>query len=409
MQHLLYLPHRIPYPPDKGDKIRAWHVLRYLQRHFHVHLGTFVDCADDWQHMALLRASCASSRFVPLRPWLARLRSLRGLASAQPLSLPYYRDRQLAIWVRRTLADYPIAATLALSGPMGQYLPAQGPRGPLLRVMDLVDVDSEKWAAYAAGRRWPASWLYRREARLLLAGEQRLARQFDRVTLVSEAEAALFRLRAPAQRQRIDHFNNGVDARYFSPSPGHASPYPPGQTVLVFTGAMDYWPNIDAVLWFASRVLPTLRARQPELHFHIVGARPAASVRALAAMPGVHVSGTVPDIRPYLQHAALAVAPLRIARGVQNKVLEAMAMQTIVVASHDALQGIAAAPGVEVIAAADEREFIARIGQVLAGQAPLGMALAARRCILQHYDWDSNLARLGHMLGVAEPVTERAS
>lgn len=407
MRHLLYLAHRIPYPPNKGDKIRAWHVLAYLQRHFHVHLGTFVDHPDDWRHVDRLRSMCASSSFMPLRPWHARLRSLAALGHGEPASVHYYRNAPMRRWVAHTLASYPIGTALAYSGPMAQFIPAHGGQGPLHRVMDLVDVDSAKWSAYAGTHRWPLAAFYRREARHLLAYERQVARQFDRTSLVSAPEAALFRSLAPESAHKIAHFTNGVDTGYFTPN-GHPNPYPPGQTVLVFTGAMDYWPNVEAVCWFADHVLPPLRASHPDLHFHIVGARPAAPVRALASTPGVHVSGTVADIRPYLQHAAMAVAPLQVARGVQNKVLEAMAMGLPVVASTAALQGIDAEVDRAVLCADHVQAWLGRIRRALDPAYAAAMGLAARRCVLERYDWNHNLAPLGSLLGV-ERSDEAAS
>lgn len=409
MRELLYLTHRIPYPPDKGDKIRAWHMLCYLRRHFRVHLGCFIDDPADWQHAERLRALCASSCFIGLRPGLARLLSLRGLLQGKALSLPYYRSGALARWVGRTLEQENIATALAFSGPMAQYLPPTTPRGPLRRVLDLVDVDSEKWRAYAATAGWPQAALYRREAALLLAFERASARRFDAVTLVSPAEAALFRLRAPESAGHIDYFNNGVDAGYFSPAPACPSPYQAGASVIVFTGAMDYQPNIDAVRWFAAQVLPALRQAVPALRLYIVGARPATAVQALAHHPGVCITGRVADVRPYLQHAALAVAPLLLARGIQNKVLEAMSMQKIVLASPQALEGLHAVQGQEVLCATDAAQFIATALAVLTTPQHLAIGPAARRRVLADYCWDSNLKRLGALLGLPATAMEPAA
>jgi sugar transferase (PEP-CTERM/EpsH1 system associated) len=399
MRDLLFLPHRIPYPPNKGDKIRAYHVLRYLQRHFRVHLGTFIDCAEDLRYAEHLAAGCASSCFIRTHPRWARLSSLRGLVTDEPLSLPYFRSARLQRWVNRTLDTHAIGTGLAFSGPMAQYLPAESEHGPLMRVMDLVDVDSEKWQSYAEGKAWPLSMLYRREGTQLLEYERLVAKGFDQVMLVSRAEAALFRLRAPESGHKIDHFNNGVDSEYFSPQHKLASPYPHAR-VVALTGAMDYAPNIEAAIWFAERVMPSLRLRFPDLQFHIVGSRPAHSLLALRRLPGVFVSGTVDDIRPYLRHAAVIVAPLHIGRGVQNKVLEAMAMQKTVVATPQALEGICAAVGTEVLRAADAGEFIYHVGQELASPSDIGVA--ARRRILRDYRWDATLRRLGAALGVQD-------
>lgn len=402
MRELLFLAHRIPYPPNKGDKIRSYHVLRYLSRHCRVHLGCFIDDGADRQHIGKVEALCASTCFIERGPRAARLRSLSGLLTGEPLSLPYYRDARLRQWVARLLGRPAVRHALAFSGPMAQYLRAPA-AGALRKVIDFVDLDSEKWAEYAASRPWPLSPLYRREARRLLDYERAVATEFDAATFVSQAEADLFGRRAPQARQRAGVFGNGVDAAYFSPRDSHANPYPGSGPVLVFTGAMDYWPNIEAVQWFARRVLPSLRMQFPALRFYIVGARPAAPVTALARLPGVCVTGAVPDTRPYLAHAALALAPLRIARGVQNKVLEAMAMQTPVLASPQALEGIGARPGHEVLLARDQAEFIWQAAQLLGGAADsAALGLAARARVLRDYSWERNLARLGALLGLPQ-------
>ena len=399
MRDLLFLPHRMPYPPDKGDKIRAYHVLRYLQRHFRVHLGTFIDNAEDARYAEHLASGCASSCFIRSHPRWTRLACLRGLVTDEPFSLPYFRHARLQRWVNRTLDAHAIGTALAFSGPMAQYLPSHTEHGKLMRVMDLVDVDSEKWRGYADGKPWPLSMLYRREGTQLLEYERLVARQFDQLMLVSRAEAALFRLRAPEAAHTIDYFNNGVDSEYFSPRHKLSNPYPAAR-VVAMTGAMDYTPNIEAAVWFAERVLPSLRMQFPGLQFHIVGSRPAHRVLTLRRLPGVVVSGTVADIRPYLRHADVIVAPLHIGRGVQNKVLEAMAMEKTVVATPQALEGISATVGAEVLRAADAGEFIYYVGRELV--APGDFGVAARRRILRDYRWDDNLRRLGAALGVAD-------
>ncbi|NGZ87096.1 TIGR03087 family PEP-CTERM/XrtA system glycosyltransferase [Duganella aceris] len=400
MRDLLFLTHRLPYPPNKGERIRAYHALQYLVRHFRVHLGSFIDHDDELPFAERLAADCADSCIVRLPANRARLAGVIALMRGEALSLPYFRHAALRCWVDRTLEQYPAMPCLAFSGPMAQYLT----RPQSLRVMDLVDVDSEKWHDYADRNRWPMSWLYRREGRLLLEHERRVAADFKQVLLVSPAEAALFKQRAPESSHKIDYYNNGVDSEYFSPLGHHPNPY--GEApVLVFTGTMDYRPNIDAVTWFAERVMPPLRQRFADLQFHIVGSRPTGAVLGLRRVPGVHVSGAVPDIRPYLRHATLVVAPLQVARGVQNKVLEAMAMQKTIIATPQALEGISAVPGVEVIGADGADEFIRHISHQLTSFDDFG--LAARRRILLDYNWERNLQRLGRVLGI--PGTSVAS
>src|SRR6185437_3003522 len=349
MQELLYLVHRIPYPPDKGDKIRSYHLLKHLSEHYRIHLGAFIDEEKDWKYLDKVKNLCSGETcFANLNPKAARLRSLSGLFSGQPLTLPYYWDGGLQTWVDSVLETRPIRNILVFSSAMAQYV---NHTGPIRRIIDFVDIDSDKWLQYSATKTWPMSWIYRRESRLLLSYERKVAKDFDSAPFVSEIEANLFKQLAPEAATKVTYFNNGVDADYFSPQNIYPNPYPAGIEALVFIGAMDYWANVDAVEWFARSIFPAIRAQLPEIEFHIVGARPVAEVMALTVLPGVTVTGSVPDVRPYLAHASLAVAPLRIARGIQNKVLEAMAMEKIVIASPQAVEGINAARGQELLVA----------------------------------------------------------
>jgi sugar transferase (PEP-CTERM/EpsH1 system associated) len=394
MEDLLLLIHRIPYPPNKGDKIRSYHLLKHLAQSYRVHLATFVDDADDWQHVPRVEALCASSHFARLTPTLARVRSLGALLANRSLSLDYYRDAGLAAWTAKAMQAHTIKRIVVFSSAMAQYAEAY-PQAR--RVVDFCDVDSDKWRQYAGQKSAPMSWLYRHEARQLLAYERHVARACDASLFVSQPEADLFKTLAPESEAKIGFFNNGVDTDYFSPQRAYANPYPAGQRAVVFTGAMDYWPNIDAVQWFAADVLPQLRARFSDLCFYIVGARPSAAVLALAQLPGVAVTGTVPDVRPYLAHAQVAVAPLRIARGIQNKVLEAMAMATPVVVSPQALEGIEAVPGADLVLAPDAAAFVAAVAALL-DQYDGALGQAARAKVEQLYSWPSNLARLQERL-----------
>ncbi len=396
MQDLLYLVHRIPYPPNKGDKVRSYHLLQHLLKCYRVHLGTFVDDPDDWRHTGVMCRLCVDTCIRPLNPRLASLRSLTGLLSAQALTLPYYRDAVLQRWVDRTLARHSIKHIVVYSSAMAQYvMHARAAH----RVADFVDVDSDKWRQYAAGKPWPLAGIYRREAVRLLEHEVRVAREFDASVVVSKAEASLFRRLAPECTEKVWHVNNGVDSAFFSPDREYADPFGAGQQALVFTGAMDYWPNVDAVEWFAREVFPALHAADSALRFYIVGARPTVRVTRLARGAGVVVTGTVPDIRPYLAHAALAVAPLRVARGTQNKVLEAMAMAKAVIASPEAATGIEALANKELIVATGKDAFAAQVRALLANPvARHAIGQAARARVLADYLWSRNLGRFDRLL-----------
>ena len=392
MEDLLLLVHRLPYPPNKGDKIRSWHLLKHLARRYRVHLATFVDDEDDWQHVPAVQAVCASSHCARLNPRAARLRSLGALLANRALSIDYYRDAGLRRWVEQTMRARAIRRIVVFSSPMAQFAE---PYASARRVVDLCDVDSDKWRQYAEKKPWPASLLYRYEASRLLRYERHIAATTDASLLVSAPEAELFRSLAPESAARIGWFSNGVDTAYFAPG-AFANPYAPGERALVFCGAMDYWPNVDAVQWFVQHVLPALQG----VRFYIVGARPAPGVLALAAQPNVVVTGTVPDVRPYVQHAALSVAPLRVARGIQNKVLEAMAMAKTVVLTPQALEGIDAAVGRELLLAADAAQTIAAITTALAGppEALSGIGAAARARVEASYSWDARLAPLDALI-----------
>lgn len=395
MAKLLYLVHRMPYPPNKGDKVRSYHLLKHLAARHEVYLGTFIDDPDDAQHLPVLQAMCAEVHAPRLHPGTAKLASLRGLLTGEALTLPYYRDAGLARWVRELARRVPLDAVVVFSSSMAQYA-TELRELPML--VDFVDVDSAKWAEYADAHVWPMSWLYRREGARLLDFESRVAAQAACSFFVTDKETALFQRLAPDCGGRVEALCNGVDADFFAPDAQRASPFQAGEQALVFTGAMDYWPNVDAVSWFCSEVLPRLRQSHPALTFYIVGRSPTPAVRALAG-PGVVVTGTVDDVRPYLQHASVVVAPLRLARGIQNKILEAMAMARPVVAARHCVEAIDATEGQELIAADSAEDYLRQISALLTDK-PRGAALglAGRECVLRGYSWSAHLAGIDRYL-----------
>src|SRR5574343_1892709 len=391
MANILYLVHRLPYPPNKGDKVRSFHLLKHLAAKHRVFLGTFVDDPDDLQHIETVRANCADLHVARLNPRFAKLRSLNALLAGEPLTLRYYRDAGLRDWVDQICRSTAIDAAVVFWSAMAQYV-EHLPRLP--RVIDFVDVDSAKWTQYAPNHRWPMSWLYRREGATLLDYERRVATSSDRSFFVTEADASLFSREAPGCAIRVDAICNGVDADYFSPSSERANPYAEGEIPVVFTGAMDYHPNIDAVRWFAANVLPRLKESQPKLRFTIVGRSPTAEVLALAG-ESITVTGTVPDVRPYLQHAAVVVAPLRVARGIQNKILEAMAMARPVIASPECAAAVDAEMDSELLAASEPEAYVQAITQLLAEPvAATAIGQAARARVVRQYSWDAHLGTI---------------
>jgi len=402
MEHLLFLAHRIPYPPTKGDKVRSYNLLKYLAARYRVHLGAFIDDAADLGHRDALRGLCEDCYLPRLDTRLARMRSLSGLFSGAPLTLPYYASAGMRRWVAGVLGAGTVRKAVVFSSCMAQYVPAAD---GLRRVVDLVDVDSDKWRQYAARQPWPYSAIYRREGRTLLGYEREIASGFDATVLVSAAEADLFRRLAPEAAGKVWHANNGVDSDYFSPERAYEDPYAGAKRVLVFTGAMDYRPNVDAVVWFARDIFPAIRRAEPDAAFCIVGARPAAEVTRLAQLPGVRVTGTVPDVRPFLAHAKVAVAPLRMARGVQNKVLEAMAMAMPVLASPQAMEGIDAQVGTEVLVADGEDEYARTALHLLRHDGAAAIGRAGRARVLASYGWEGSLGAFERLLGEGEKAS----
>lgn len=402
MGNLLYLVHRLPYPPNKGDKVRSYHLLKHLTANHRVFLGTFVDDPDDEQHIETLRAMCPDLYVARLHPRWAKLRSMTALLSNEALGLHYYRNAGLQEWVNSVMAEHAIDTAVIFSSVMAQYVEhSDAPNTPML--VDFVDVDSHKWTQYAPNHPWPLSWLYRREGQRLLAYERSISAEAKRSFFVTANEVALFHSMAPESHARLDAMGNGVDADFFSPTEDRASPFadaasPRKEVTLVFTGAMDYWPNIDAVIWFTNDILPKLLIEHPNIRFYIVGRSPTAEVLALANNKVV-VTGTVPDVRPYLQYAALVVAPLRVARGLQNKILEAMAMARPVIAAKSCVEALEVRAGAEIFSAESADDFVTQIIALLRTPERLASVGAAGRCrVLKTYSWDAHLAAIDQYL-----------
>ena len=284
---------------------------------------------------------------------------------------------------------------MVFSSAMGQFVDQH----PELRtVVDFCDVDSAKWRQYAVSQNWPSSALYRRESVRLLDFERALARSAAASVFATQAEAEMFTDLAPESASRVHVVENGVDSSYFSPDAGRPTPYAADEMPIVFTGAMNYWPNVDAVCWFASEILPRIVERQPRARFYVVGMNPSSSVASLARDPHVVITGRVPDVRPYVQYARLVVAPLRVARGIQNKVLEAMAMARPVLASAAAAEGLSGRAGVEFETAEQANEFVSKAVELIESGRTDVMGQRARERIVAERDWSRNLAAFEALL-----------
>lgn len=395
MSETLFLAHRVPFPPNRGDKIRSHHLLRAIAALGPVHVGTFGENAADLACAAEL-ASVAKTHCLVHRTKPLAQAGLEALAIGKPVSLTAFGSPRLRAWVRETLARHPISRIFVFSGQMGQYVPDDFP-GRV--VIDLCDVDSAKFEAYARDHAWPRAVLDRREARLLAREEERLALRAAATLLVTDAEADLFRSRlTDRSRANVRSLRNGIDTVTYDPA--RVAHHPALANVagphLVFTGQMDYPPNVAAVQRMARAILPAVRARFPQATFHVVGRAPVAEVQALDGQGGgVRVWGEVPDVKPFLAAADLVVAPLAIARGVQNKVLEAMAMARPVVLSAEAATGIDAENGVHFAVGIADHALVSLTLDLLGDQpAAQAMGVAAREFVVTRQGWGAMLEPL---------------
>ena len=404
MGDILFLTHRIPYPPDRGDKIRGFNILKYLSARRRVHVIAFADETRDLRRKNEL-AAYTGNRSIIWRSKPRWLAAVQALAFRRPVSHTAFENGPLQEAVDNILARHSIDLIYVFSSQMAQYLPAK-PRQKV--IMDFVDMDSAKFDAYAKKSSGLTGWMMQREAQLLFAHEKAVAARVDASLFVSEAEAELFRERTGAKR--VYAVENGIDTDYFNPAASFKRIETTG-ALIVFTGQMDYRPNIEAVTWFVEAIMPHIRVVHPQARFAIVGRNPTDAVKALARQPGVIVTGEVADVRGWIAASAVVVAPLKLARGVQNKVLEAMAMARPVVASTAAAEGIDHGDTIHVGATVGEiAEAVTRLMSDPAKANALG--LTAREQVIARYGWDARLAVLDSILGLpkkAPPMRRSAA
>jgi polysaccharide biosynthesis protein PslH len=384
MKRLLFMAHRVPYPPDKGERTRAFHEIVALAGRFRVTVACLAHRAADFDAAAGLRPYC--DRVIVRRAGgkAGLARAAWSVLSGKSATEGFFSSPDLDRDSAQAGAGAPFDLVFAYCSSM---LPHAMAAAAAARVIDLVDVDSAKWAAYAARARGPRRWLYARESRGVRALELDAVARCQAAILVSRAEAEVL---GPAG-SGIIAVSNGVDTDYFAPSPPPAD----GAPALVFTGTMDYQPNVEGVTWFVRSVWPGLSKIAPQATFTIVGRDPVRPVRQLADVPGVRVTGAVPDVRPYLVAASVAVTPLRTARGIQNKILEAMAAGRPVVASSPALEGLDVNVGEEVLRADSPEEWQAAIlGMAASPSRRQAMGAAARARVVADYTWQARMAPL---------------
>ena len=398
-RNILFLSHRLPYPPNKGDKIRSHALLKHLASLGTVHLGCFVDDRSDLAHLDAVRQLAGGDcHFEFIGPATKAVRSAGALITGKAITVASFASAQLERYLGRLIQENSFDDVVVFGSAMTPYL-FKTEFEPHRVLFDMVDVDSDKWRQYSAASAGLLKWLYRREAVTLEDTERSAARLFGKTLLVSEFEAETFRKIAPESADRIGSLTNGVDHTYFAPGKFH-NPFPEAQCPIVMTGHMDYRPNYEGALWFVNEILPLVRKSLPNARAYFVGASPPPALRA-AAGPDVVMTGRVVDVRPYLQFAGAVIAPLRIARGVQNKVLEAMAMAKPVVATREATRALGVRSGTHLWVANDPQHFADAVLSALKGDDRERIAQAGRDYVVQNHSWPAVLA--GLELGTGKP------
>lgn len=389
---LLFLCHRIPFPPNKGDKIRSFNILKVLAKDHDVHLACFVDDPYDWQYTAHLDSLCESTLFVKQNKLLSKVKGLKAFLTNSPISLPYYFSRKVQNWVNAKVRQHNITRVFVYSSVMAQYIDLEKTSG-LTTIVDFVDVDSDKWRQYSESKKGIGKWVYQREFNKLAAFETNVALRAKHSLFVSPQEAELFKKQIPEKvGKRVHGILNGVDTEFFDPINSGIEKLDE-KIDVVFTGAMDYWANVDAVLWFSKEIWPLIRKKHPEATFYIVGGGPGSAVMALDGNQGIAVTGRVKDVRPYILQARVVVAPMQIARGIQNKVLEGMAMAKPVIATTMAIEGIEGR-NEHVMITNDQEVFSEYVSKYM---GEITNANESREWIMQHLQWHATLADLTSM------------
>jgi len=390
--NILYIAPCVPYPPNKGEKIRAFHQIQYLAREHTIHLVCLMNEKEEAEHVKVLEEHCASVAAVYRDRQRARLLAALALLTGKPFSVASFYSRGLEKKVAQKLRTEKFDRVLVFSSAMAEYVRHVS---TIPKVIDFVDVDSELWRLYAEYHPFPLSWIYRLEAERLAHYEEEAARVFDHSIFVSEKEASLFRPRV--SNRPVSVIPNGVDLDYFAPTEEGLSRS--GSLAVTFIGTMDYFPNVDAVQYFCQHIFPLVREVLPEVHFYIVGRSPTRLVKRLGREPQVTVTGSVPDVRSYLAGAGVMVAPFRIARGIQNKILEAMAFGVPVVGTSLAFQGLEEAGVKGARVADDPKEFAREVLALLTDQRwRLQCALQAKCYVQRCHRWQDQGARLSRLL-----------
>jgi sugar transferase (PEP-CTERM/EpsH1 system associated) len=390
--NILYLCHRFPYPPKRGGKIRPFNMIRHLQASGHsVTVCSLARSAAEAEEGRGIAAHCSAFHMGHVSEPLQFARMIVRLPVTVPSSMGYFYSTELAATVKRLLASQRWGLIFVHCSSVAQYVEHVT---DVPKILDFGDMDSQKWLEYAHYKPFPLSLGYTLEGQKMLRAEKRLARRFDLCTATTRAEWQT--LQDYGTGAATDWFPNGVDASFFCPTDGTYDP-----DTVSFIGRMDYYPNQECMQRFCDQVWPLLRERRPQMKLLIVGADPSPAMRALGQRPGVTVTGSVPDVRPYIRGSAVMVAPLAIARGTQNKILEAMAMGVPVVTSSVAAGGVDAETPKHLLVADSPQELAVAVERVASDAVERQrLATSGRERMLSHHAWPRSMQRLDGIIDV---------
>ena len=387
--NISFITNKVPFPPDKGERIRSYNLLKAASSFAQVSLYSLCSAGEEQgSARAELDKLCAKVSFYPICPYVSASRMCLSLFTGSPLTFAYFHSSDMLADIKKAVISGEADAVFAYCSSSARYAMDLG---NVPRVVDFVDVDSFKWEEYSRVSRFPLSLIYGLEAKRLREAEKTMLSEFSRSIVTTEKEKEkLVSIFTPSE-PKASVIPNGVDVPYFS-RPGEGG-YEAEAGAIVFTGQMDYMPNVDAAVYFYNEVLPKIRERFPAARFRIVGRAPSPKLQATCR--DAEITGYVPDIRPYLWSSAVYVAPLRISYGVPNKVLEAMAAGVPVVATSRAVQGIRVEKGKDVLVADTPGEMAEKIVSLLENSALREeMSRRAKEYVLKEHDWDAT----GHKL-----------
>ena len=390
---ILFACHRLPFPPKRGGKIRPFNIIRHFQEKGHeVTVGTLARSNEELREGQGLRDYCSKLLVGSIGKVSAMAQMIARLPSKSPSSMGYFYSSELHKLMRAEIRDQNYDLVFVHCSSAAQYVSTQ--KG-IPSILDFGDMDSHKWLDYSSFKAQPLALGYWLEGTKLKREEIRLANRFDICTCTTKAELEILEQMNAAKS--TSWFPNGVDSDYFSPAEGL---YDPDE--ICFIGRMDYYPNQLGMKYFCRSVLPLIQAKRPATKLTIVGANPSAEITDLGSLPGVEVTGTVSDVRPYVRKAALSVAPLAIAHGTQNKILESMAMGVPVVSSSTAAGGIDAVPEQNILAADTPELFAHQVLRLLtSADERTRLSEAARRRVLTHHDWRVSMEKLDEIISSA--------